>query len=241
MLTRARHPRANSSSATRTANGAPTVPPITPYSELPARHRKRRVWKQGQAGSSAALPVSARCWASSPSKSRRHPAGTVTLGNPFRIRAVSSRFAAVKTGVSDGSCSRSGIRMSSATDRHPLLRTLGLFPVDLLLGLPDDGMICRNQRQHTLDQLRPAQVVAPGPPVLREVHKLGISKNREVLGDVDLGDRKDVLHIRHAPCPFVQLRQYLEAGGVREGLEKFRPFVSAVGVHISSFYVIRRF
>ena len=32
-----------------------------------------------------------------------------------------------------------------------------------------------------------------------------------------------------------------EAGGVREGFNKFRPFIGTVGIHIPSFCVIRRF
>ena len=87
-----------------------------------------------------------------------------TFGSPFRIRAALSRFAAVKTGVSEGSCSRRGIRVSSATDRHPLLPAPGLLPVDLLPGLPDDRMVRGEQRQHTLYQFRTTQVVAPNAP-----------------------------------------------------------------------------
>jgi len=51
----------------------------------------------------------------------------------------------------------SGIRMSSATDRHLILPAFGLFPVDLLLGLPDDGVIrgnCANTPSTSFGRLR---------------------------------------------------------------------------------------
>lgn len=40
------------------------------------------------------------------------PSGTAAFGSPLRIRAARSRLAAVNTGVSRESCSRSGIRVT---------------------------------------------------------------------------------------------------------------------------------
>ena len=70
--------------------------------------------------------------------------------------------------------------------------------------------------------VRPAQVVAPQRAVLGEVDELRVPEDREVLGDVDLGDGEDVLHVGHAPRPLAEFSQDLEAGGVREGLDEFR-------------------
>ena len=46
-------------------------------------------------------------------------------GQPLPDPGSLSRFAAVKTGFSEGSCSRRGIRVSSATARHLFLFALG--------------------------------------------------------------------------------------------------------------------
>ena len=121
MLTSASQPDAKSSSATRTANGAPTVPPMTPNSaphvlpseELGMEARPGRV-HPGPPGAHQALHELAV-------HVEQAAGGTRPSARPFCRRAPSRRLAGSKTGGSVVSWSMMGVRFTTplVTTRSP--------------------------------------------------------------------------------------------------------------------------